>query len=391
MNQSPAARAIQGKAGASPGRSPVRRGLLPTSIEVPLSPGVTVTTPDGVKVVIPTRVINAAAAAAPAPGEPVDELWIFDSGWGGVNMVVELYKQRIAAIVHIKNSFAGFPIKELEDALRGMPGGSTLEMRTTVDGVDLIAMGAKYNSKTTCFFCCPVGAAPTTEGLPYVTKFPDGDRNVMTREVPRPALVARYFGMFNACDIHDHRRQHELGLEMKWVTKGEHAGKFRMATTIFGMTVVDAMLALRCQSHPEHDIRSMTTKDFAEFLAEEMVENVLDGKISRPKENKRKRVAVPYVPNAAGDHVLAKIGEYTNGMPVQLHCVMCHKKATTCCTGCKVAICQSAKRTCYTDHRNGDGPAPKAAYKARNKTHKVVDKRDTSPPKNLDLLAAVCI
>jgi hypothetical protein len=174
-----------------------------------------------------------------------------------------------------------------------------------------------------------VGPAPTTEGLPYVTKFPDGDRNVMTREVPRPALVARYFGMFNACDIHDHRRQHELGLEMKWVTKGEHAGKFRMATTIFGMTVVDAMLALRCQSHPGHDIRSMTTKDFAEFLAEEMVENVLDGKISRPKENKRKRVAVPYVPNAAGDHVLAKIGEYTNGMPVQLHCVMCHKKATT--------------------------------------------------------------
>ena len=62
---------------------------------------------------------------------------------------------------------------------------------------------------------------------------------MITREVPRPAITARYFGTFNAVDIHDQRRQSELGLESKWVAKGDNAGKFRLATTIFGMAVVD--------------------------------------------------------------------------------------------------------------------------------------------------------
>jgi hypothetical protein len=45
-------------------------------------------------------------------------LWIFDSGWGGVQMVVELAKQGIAVIVHIKNNFAVYPVTELGDKLR---------------------------------------------------------------------------------------------------------------------------------------------------------------------------------------------------------------------------------------------------------------------------------
>ena len=43
--------------------------------------------------------------------------------------------------------FAGYPKDELEQKLRGMPGGSFLEMRCIVDGVRVIAMAAKYNSK----------------------------------------------------------------------------------------------------------------------------------------------------------------------------------------------------------------------------------------------------
>ena len=67
----------------------------------------------------------------------------------------------------------------------------------------------------------PEGAAPTTPGQPYITKWPDANRSVITREVPRPAIAAGYFGTFNAVDIHDQRRQSELGLESKWVAKGD--------------------------------------------------------------------------------------------------------------------------------------------------------------------------
>jgi len=97
---------------------------------------------------------------------------IFDSGWGGVNMVVELAKQGVAVIVHIKNSFAGYSNDELEQKLRGMPGGSFLEMRCVVDSITLIALAAKYDSVKTCFFCAPEGAAPTTPGEPYITSQP---------------------------------------------------------------------------------------------------------------------------------------------------------------------------------------------------------------------------
>jgi hypothetical protein len=48
-------------------------------------------------------------------------LWIFDLGWGSVRMVVELAKQGIAAIVHIKNNFAGYPVTELGDKVRNCP------------------------------------------------------------------------------------------------------------------------------------------------------------------------------------------------------------------------------------------------------------------------------
>lgn len=58
-----------------------------------------------------------------------------------------------------------------------------------------------------------------------MSQWSDEHRNVLTRDVFRPAAVSRYFMTFNFVDIHDQRRQHELGLETKWVAKGEDAGE----------------------------------------------------------------------------------------------------------------------------------------------------------------------
>ena len=102
-------------------------------------------------------------------------------------MVVKLAKQGFASIVHIKNSFSGFPKDALEEQLRGMPGGSHLEMRATVDGVNVIAVGSKYNSKKTVFHLASEGAGSTVDGVAYTTQWPDEDGNVLTREVSRPA------------------------------------------------------------------------------------------------------------------------------------------------------------------------------------------------------------
>ena len=111
------------------------------------------------------------------------------------------------------------------------------------------------------------------------------------------------------------------------------------------------MLAMGCHSHAEHPLRSVSTNHLAEMLAEEMVDNEFDGKMSRPKDNKRKRGPehLPKEPTAAGTHVLKALGAYASGMPVQLLFVMCGMKTSAFCTGeeCKrVALCHNAKKPC---------------------------------------------
>ena len=108
-----------------------------------------------------------------------------------------------------------------------------------------------------------------------ITTWPDEHRNVQSREVFRPALPSRYFKMFNRVDVHNMRRQSELNVEGKW---GTHDPYFRLFCTIIGMTVVDTMLAVKCESHPRHPVRIKTTQQFAEDLCEEMLVNTIDGK-----------------------------------------------------------------------------------------------------------------
>jgi hypothetical protein len=298
-----------------------------------------------------------------------DRLFIYDSGWGGVSQVVAFAKRGLGCLIHIKNSHAGFPMEILEKNLRGMPGGSHLEMKCDIDGIVVIALGYKFNSKKTLFFSFAEGCATTTPGEPYVTQWPDELGNVLTREVDRPAAPARYFLTFNYADTHDHRRQHELALEEAWVGKDANAGKFRMYTSIFGITVVDTMLAVVAHSHRGHAVRSLTTKGFAERLAEELVDNEFDGAVSRPS-TRRKRpvtdVALTMLPADEGSvHRLVSTGHYSavrrlkageKDAVIQLRCDVCLQKCSTYCAAAqcqRVPICATHKRNCFEQHKEG--------------------------------------
>ena len=371
MHLSPAARAAGSHLpGSSPGRqrSPVWSPPPSSPKAAAPSPGVTVTTEDGRQVKVPRSVLRAAV---PAGSPEAGQLFVFDAGWGGVDMAIKLAKQGFAVIVHIKNSSAGFPKDALEEQLRGMPGGSHLEMRSTVDGVNLIAVGSKYNSTKTVFHFASEGAGSTVDGVPYTTQWPDENGNVLTREVSRPALVSRYFLKFNKVDIHDQLRQHELGLEMKWVRKGENAGKFRLMTTIKGVTAIDVMLAVKSHNHETHRIRTKTTKEFIELLAEEPIDNELDGCKSRPPLKSRKRPSTDKVemPAEGSVHKLKHIGHISESRElkpgevdqlIQLRCAVCSKKTSTYCSavGCnKAPVCGSVKRECFSSHCTGEFPA----------------------------------
>lgn len=279
-------------------------------------------------------------------------------------MCVELAKLGLCALIHIKGAHALFPKEALDDALRGHPGGSHLEMVTTIAGIKFIAIGYKYNSKKALFFLAPEGAGATTDGEPYRTKWPDADGNIMTRNVVRLVLASRYFLSFNKVDKHNQLRQSELGLEKKWLTTD---GWFRLFTTLVGINVVDTMLVLRSESHSTHPYKTMTTREFTEILADELVSNKFDGDLSRPKARASARLAVE-APPAGDQHTLKPFGrksEYgllKEGKKDRLHqkrCSVCHQKCSYYCSavGCnKRGVCagiragNSNERSCYEQH-----------------------------------------
>ncbi len=331
-------------------------------------------------------VLEAATIATATSAEAKFEtICLFDSGFGGVDMCVELAVEKICALVHIKGAHALFPKEALDDALRGHPGGSHLELETTIKGIKFIAIGYKYNSKKTLFFLAPEGAGATVDGEPYVTKWPDVDGNIMTRNVMRLVLASRYFLGFNKVDKHNQLRQSELALEKKWLTTD---GWFRLFTTLIGINVVDTMLVLRSESHTSHPFKTMTTKEFTEILAEDLVMNEFDGVLSRPKPRTAVRLAKE-APPVGSQHILKSFGlksEYgllKVGDVDRLHrkrCSICKKKCSTYCgaISClKCALCSSDRegRGCYLEHldRNGvsiespdaDCLAPRAPKRGR--------------------------
>ena len=318
---------------------------------------------DGRRISMSQRQVEEATIATRAEGStsPYSHILLFDSGFGGLDMCVALAKQGLASIVHIKSAHALFPKVALDDALRGAPGGSHLEMETIIDGIKFIAIGYKYNSKKTLFFLAPEGAGGTIDGEPYVTKWPDEHGNVMTRNVLRLVLASRYFLTFMKVDKHNQLRQHELSLESKWVTDD---GWFRLFCTLVGITVVDTMLTLRSESHSDHKFKTMRTAEFAELLAEEMVMNTLDGHLSRPNKHGQKRLVAQPPVEAVGEnaHILLKIGKISDRRrlregekdnDLQRRCSECKMKCSFFCSSllCKQAnCCKSTKRRCYENH-----------------------------------------
>jgi hypothetical protein len=106
-------------------------------------------------------------------------------------------------------------------------------------------------------------AGSSTPGDPYLARWPDEFGNLQSKEIRRPEVIANYFKNSNCIDSHNHVRQKELGLEMKWRTTNCW---FRLATTMFGITVTDSWRALKHHKQHMPEYRNMSAKTFAELL-----------------------------------------------------------------------------------------------------------------------------
>lgn len=187
------------------------------------------------------------------------------------------------AVLHVKTAHGRFPKKFLETEMKDMPGGCWVVMtgRATKEGVDLVAVGYKYNKKKVLCFVLTRGAGSTKAGVPYKAKFNDAFGNVVSRDVPRPKVLNLYFDNSNCVDMHNQSRQHFLALEECWVTTD---GYFRQWTTFTGITITDLWrLKLREQECKDDD-----NKRIVEF-ADEVVWSLLQ---------KAKLISSPSLPSS---------------------------------------------------------------------------------------------
>ena len=164
-------------------------------------------------------------------------LFFGDSWFGSVKATVEVGKLGHHACFIIKNGHSKSPKAYLEDKMKHFPGGTWITMEATVDGVDLVSIGYKYNKKKVLTFVMTKGAGSSRPGEPYVAKFPDSFGNVCIRHIARPDVISNFFDASNKVDLHNQSRQFSLAIEKKWVTTNAY---FRLYQTITGMVVTDA-------------------------------------------------------------------------------------------------------------------------------------------------------
>lgn len=196
------------------------------------------------------------------------QTWLGDSWFTSVGAVTAMAKAGRHYIGVLKTSHSSYPKSWIMEKMKDYPAGSHLVLETKNDGVDLLAIGYKYNKRKVLCFLATKGAGHMGAGTPYVQRWKDDNNNTQTRYIARPEIIAKYFEHCNVIDAHNQSRQFDLKLEKHWVT---NCGFFRIVTSIFGMCVTDAWKALKLHERPSQD--DLTIRDFTSMLAKDCLNN----------------------------------------------------------------------------------------------------------------------
>ena len=275
------------------------------------------------------------------------------------------------AIMCVKMGHGRFPKKFLEEEMKEMPGGCwvVMEGRAEREGVDLVALGYKYNKKKVLLFVMTKGAASTRAGDPYKAKYNDAYGNVLTRDVARPICCNIYFLRSNCVDQHNQGRQHFLALEETWVTAD---GYFRQWTTFTGITATDLWYLRRPKDTKEDSRRIVAfTDELAWSLLEKAAE--VDGVVAR--STTLERVAESDESEVSGltslcsthtPYYLSRKGQTERRCRFagkQAGCIWCSRvhgrkvKTQLVCLECNFAFCsERSGRTCWKEHIDNGVP-----------------------------------
>ena len=202
-----------------------------------------------------------------------------DAWFGSVPSVLAAAQNNCNLVCVVKTAHRQYPKKYLQDKMKPWPPGSNLVLQATIHGVKMYAVGYKYSKHKVLCFLYNHGAGTIQRGEPYVAKWKDRRGNTHTKYVPRPDVISRYFADSNKVDTHNQARQFDLHLEKAWVSR---CGFFRLATTLFGLCVVDAWKGYKHHLCPRHRHYDIGIKAFTSILCKDLLENKCSRRIVLP-------------------------------------------------------------------------------------------------------------
>jgi hypothetical protein len=128
-----------------------------------------------------------------------------------------------------------------------------------------------------------------------------------------------------------------------WVTNGAY---FRIFTSLIGITTADTHLALRAETDADSEILKLSSEQFADLLAGEMLGP------RPPRQPTRLKRTVDTAVEEPPDTTCHLEGwpELKTSPMYSVRCTECKHKSTHYCVICGVAVCKTRKRGCFEKH-----------------------------------------
>lgn len=149
--------------------------------------------------------------------------WVGGDAWfGSVASCVELHKRfGVHSSFIVKNNDHWFPRKILLEILLARHGrrvaGHWTTMKTTIEGVPIIAMAYAWSQKGVSFFVSTCGTTvPSVHA--YVANFQDEWGRPSSKELPRPMLAEFLYDYLPIIDEWNRSHQKLLNIQGKWPT-----------------------------------------------------------------------------------------------------------------------------------------------------------------------------
>jgi len=173
----------------------------------------------------------------------------------------------------VKTNHARFPKDYIEMTMKNWPAGSHIVLTGSAsEGVDLISVGYKYNSRKVVCFISTYNAGSMIPSSYYEATWLDNNGNTMCHQIPHLQIISKYFQHSNAIDKHNHVCQFLLQLKKHWITED---GYFHIKTMFFGMGVTNCWKEYRFHLGNWHQHKNISIDAFVDLLCHDLICNQL--------------------------------------------------------------------------------------------------------------------